>query len=121
MRAVLGGRYMWTSSNSAQVEISSWAEIFLCYMSTSIRVENKNISTRAELRNTICSMFIRHDISMKTNVINKSCTILAMKRQKNMKKIVLALSSALTTCLLLFQCYSILTLKIMRNGSQLSI
>ena len=52
-------------------------------MSTSVRVENKNISTRAELKN---SMFIRHDISMKTNVINKSCEIITMKRQKNMKK-----------------------------------
>ena len=26
------------------------------------RVENKNISTRAEIKNTIYSMFIRHDI-----------------------------------------------------------
>ena len=32
------------------------------------RVENKNISTRAELKNTIRSMFIRHDIYMKTTV-----------------------------------------------------
>ena len=41
-----------------------------------------------------------------------------MKRQKNMEKIVLALSSALRTCLLLF---SILALKIMQVMSQLSI
>ena len=51
-----------TSWNSDQVEISSRAEIILGYMDTSTRVENKNISTRAELKNTICSMFIRHDI-----------------------------------------------------------
>ena len=37
-----------------------------------------------------------------------------MKRQKNMEKIVLAFSSALRTCLLLLQCYSILALKIMQ-------
>ena len=87
-------------------------------MSTSIRVEYKNISTRAELKN---SMFIRHDISIKTNVINKSCEIITMKQTEKYEKIVLALSSALTTCLLLLQCYSILALKIMRKRSQLSI
>ena len=38
-------------------------------MNTSTRVENKDISTRAEIKNTICSMFIRHDIYMKT-IIN---------------------------------------------------
>ena len=58
----LGGRDMQTSLNSARVEISSGAEICLGYMNTSTRVENKNISTRAKIKNTICSMFIRHDI-----------------------------------------------------------
>ena len=58
---LLGGRYMLTSWNSARVAILSLAEFFLCYMNTSPRVENKNISTRAEIKNTICSMFIRHD------------------------------------------------------------
>ena len=43
-----------------------------------------------------------------------------MKRQKNMEKIVLALSSALTTCLLLLQCYGILALKVLRDRSQLN-
>ena len=43
-----------------------------------------------------------------------------MKRQKNMEKIVAALSFALTTCLLLLQCYSSLALKIMRVRLQLS-
>ena len=43
------------------------------------------------------------------------------KHQKNMQKVIFVLSSALTTCLLLFQCYSILTLKIMQVRSQLSI
>ena len=43
-----------------------------------------------------------------------------MKRQKNMKKIILALSSALTTCLLLLQYFSFLALKIMPVMSQLS-
>ena len=38
------------------------AEIILGYMDTSTRVEDKNISTRAELKNTIFSMFIRHDM-----------------------------------------------------------
>ena len=42
-----------------------------------------------------------------------------MKRQENMEKIVLALSSALTTFLLLLQCYSVLALEIMRDWSQL--
>ena len=42
-----------------------------------------------------------------------------MKRQENMEKIVLALSSALTTFLLLLQCYSVLALEIMRDRSQL--
>ena len=42
-----------------------------------------------------------------------------MKRQENMEKIVLALSSALTTFLLLLQCYSVLALEIIRDRSQL--
>ena len=33
---------------------------FLGYMDSSTRVENKKISTRAEIKNTICSMFVRH-------------------------------------------------------------
>ena len=41
-----------------------------------------------------------------------------MKKQKNMAKIVLVLSSALTTCLSLLQCYSILALKLMQDRSQ---
>ena len=55
------GRYMVTSWNSAWVEISSQTEIFLGYMNTSTHIENKNFSTEAELKNTICSMVIRHD------------------------------------------------------------
>ena len=43
-----------------------------------------------------------------------------MERQKNMEKIVLALTSALTTCLLLLQCYGILALKVLRDRLQLS-
>ena len=43
-----------------------------------------------------------------------------MKRQKNMEKIVLALSSAVTTCLLLLQFYGIFILKVLRDRSQLS-
>ena len=43
-----------------------------------------------------------------------------MKRQENMEKIVLALSSELTTCLLLLQCYGILALKVLRDRSQLN-
>ena len=39
-----------------------WAEIILGYMDISTRVENKSISSRAELKNTISSMFIRHNI-----------------------------------------------------------
>ena len=58
---LLGGPYMLTSWNSARAAILSLAEFFLCYMNTSPRVENKNISTQAEIKNTICSMFIRHD------------------------------------------------------------
>ena len=50
------------SWNSARVEISSLTEIILGYMDTSTRVENKNNSTRAELKNTNCSMFVSHDI-----------------------------------------------------------
>ena len=96
-----------------QVEISSRTEICLGYMSTSTRVENKNISTRAEIKNTICSMFYVMIYKWKP-LLNKICEILKMKRQKNMEKIVLALSSALTTCSLLLQCYSVLALKIMR-------
>ena len=45
--------------------------------------------------------------------------VLKMKRQENMEKIVLALSSALRTFLLLLQCYSVLALEIMRVWSQL--
>ena len=37
-------------------------------MNTSTRVENKNISTQAELKNTISSMFIGHNIYMKAIV-----------------------------------------------------
>ena len=40
--------------------IPGW--IFLGYMNTLARVENKNISTQAEVKNTISSVFIRHDI-----------------------------------------------------------
>ena len=43
-----------------------------------------------------------------------------MKRQKNMEKIVLALSSGLITCLLLLQCYGILALKVLRDKPQLN-
>ena len=43
-----------------------------------------------------------------------------MKSQKNMENIVLALSSALTNCILLLQGYSILALKIMQDRLQLS-
>ena len=38
------------------------AETISGYMDTSTRVEDKNISTWAELKNIIFSMFIRHDI-----------------------------------------------------------
>ena len=41
-------------------------------------------------------------------------------RQKNMKKIVLGLSTALKTCVLLLQCYSNLALKIIWESSQLN-
>ena len=40
-------------------------------MNTSTGVENKNISTRAEIKNTICTMFIRHDTQIKTIVKQK--------------------------------------------------
>ena len=43
-----------------------------------------------------------------------------MKRQKNTEKIVPALNSTLTTCLLLLQCYGIMALKVLRDRSQLS-
>ena len=43
-----------------------------------------------------------------------------MKRQENMEKIILALSSALTASLLLLQCYGILALKVLRNRSKLN-
>ena len=43
-----------------------------------------------------------------------------MKRQKNMDKMVLAPSSALTTFLLLLQCYGILALKELRDRSRLN-
>ena len=56
---------------------------------------------------------------MKT-IVKNSCEVLKMKRQKNMKKIVLPLSFALTTCLLLLHCYSVLALKIMWVRSQLT-
>ena len=102
---------------SSQVEISSRAELFLGYMNTSTRVKNKNISARAEIKNTICSKF-NFMICKWKPLLNKSCQILKMKRQKNMEKIVLALSSALTSFLLLLY---ILALKIMLVQSQLSI
>ena len=35
-------------------------------MNTSTHVENKNISIQAEIKNIICSIFIRHDTYMKT-------------------------------------------------------
>ena len=53
---------MLTSLNSARAAISSRTEFFLCYMNSSTRVENKNISTRNEIKNIICSMFLRRDI-----------------------------------------------------------
>ena len=85
------------------------------------RVENiYNISTRTEIKNTIYSMLYIMIYKRKL-LLNKSWEILKMERQKNMEKIVLALSSALRTCLLLLQCYSILALKIMQVMSQLSI
>ena len=37
-------------------------EMFLGYISTSVRVENKNISTRAEIKSIICGIFIPHDL-----------------------------------------------------------
>ena len=40
-------------------------EIFLGYMNTLTRAENKNISTRAEIKNTICNIFIHHVFLMK--------------------------------------------------------
>ena len=46
----------------SRVEVSSRAETILGYMDTSTRVENKNISAPAELKNAVCIMFIRHDI-----------------------------------------------------------
>ena len=52
---------MHTSWNSPRVEISSRAEICLGYMNASTRVENKNISSQVEIKNTICSVFILHD------------------------------------------------------------
>ena len=48
------------------MEILSRAEIILGYMDTSTRVKDKIIPTRDELKNTIFSMFIRHDIQIKT-------------------------------------------------------
>ena len=96
--------------------IPGW--IFLGYINTLIRVENKNISIQAEVKNT----WAVHIMTYKWKpLLIKNREILKMKRQKNMENIVLALSSALTTCLLLLQCYSILALKIMRVRSQLSI
>ena len=56
------GFYMKTSWNSARVEISFRVKLFLSSMNTSTRVEIKNISTWAEIKNTICSIFMRHDL-----------------------------------------------------------
>ena len=35
---------------------------FILIWNTSTRIKNRNLSTGAELKNTICSIFIRHDI-----------------------------------------------------------
>ena len=43
-----------------------------------------------------------------------------MKRHKKLEKIVLTLSFALTTCLLLLQCYGIFALTVLRDRSKLS-
>ena len=53
---------MLKSENLARVEIQWWVESFLGYIKTSIRVEKKNIPTRAKTKNTICSIFIGHDL-----------------------------------------------------------
>ena len=58
-------------------------------MNTSTRVENRNISAPAEIKNTIWSMFNVMIYNWKP-LLNKSCEILKLKRQKNMGKIVLA-------------------------------
>ena len=57
----------WGALHVEELEFSpGWnfigVEFFLGYMSTSTRVENKNSSTQVEIKNTICSIFIRHDL-----------------------------------------------------------
>ena len=104
-----------TSWNSDQVEISSRAEIILGYMDTSTalrtRIFQSGLNSKTPFQYVYTSWYI-----------NKNhCEILKMRRQKNMEKKIFVLSSALTTCLLLLQCFSILTLKIMRVRSRLSI
>ena len=117
---MLGGRYMQTNWNSAQVEILFRVETVLGYMNTLSRAENKIFQPGLKSKSPF-AVCLYVTIYKWLTLLNKSSEIPKMKRQKKMEKTVLALISALTTCLLLLQCYSILALKIMRVRSQLSI
>ena len=92
-------------------EVSSRAKIFLGFINTSTTLKTRTLQSgmKSKISFALCLYVMIHK---RKPLLKKSCEILKMKRQKSMEKVVLALSSALTTCLLLLQYCSILALKI---------